>query len=122
MPTFFKVISNVHLKDVWQNAAIELQQATRFIIVGYSLPQADYHIRNLFIKNIGDNTEEIVIVLRDEDELRRKGLSTEEIEEYKKTREDGYVRFFGDKSRVKPTFKFTGTKKFLTKETKLLLE
>ena len=36
MPTFYKIIQNVHLLDVWQNAAMELQEADEIIFIGYS--------------------------------------------------------------------------------------
>jgi hypothetical protein len=52
MPTYLKVIQNVHLLDVWQNAAMELQEATEVYFIGYSLPEADYLIRDLLVSNI----------------------------------------------------------------------
>lgn len=54
MPTYYKIIQNVHLLDVWQNAAMELQEATTVFFIGYSLPEADYLIRNLLVSNIND--------------------------------------------------------------------
>lgn len=52
MPTYYKIIQNVHLLDVWQNAAMELQEAMSLFFIGYSLPEADYLIRNLLVSNI----------------------------------------------------------------------
>jgi NAD-dependent SIR2 family protein deacetylase len=52
MPTYLKIIQNVHLLDVWQNAAMELQEAGNIYFIGYSLPEADYLIRYLFVSNI----------------------------------------------------------------------
>ena len=52
MPTYYKIIQNVHLLDVWQNAAMELQEATGIFFIGYSLPEADYLIRNLLVSNL----------------------------------------------------------------------
>ena len=52
MPTYYKIIQNVHLLDVWQNAAMELQEATSIFFIGYSLPESDYLIRNLLVSNL----------------------------------------------------------------------
>ncbi len=57
MPTYYKMIQNVHLLDVWQNAAMELQEATKLYFVGYSLPSADYLIRNLLTFNLRRDAE-----------------------------------------------------------------
>jgi hypothetical protein len=60
MPTYYKTIQNVHLLDVWQNAAMELQEANEVYFIGYSLPEADYLIRNLLVSNIR-NTSKIYL-------------------------------------------------------------
>lgn len=51
-PTFLKQFSNTHIKTVWHNAYIELAEADRLIFIGYSLPDADYHVRNLLRRAI----------------------------------------------------------------------
>lgn len=63
MPTYRKIIENVHLSAVWQNAAIELQEADRLFFVGYSLPEADYLIRYLLVSNIKRNAKIFVSAL-----------------------------------------------------------
>ena len=57
MPTYFKIIQNVHLLDIWQNAAMELQEAKYVVFIGYSLPEADYLIRKLLLTNIQKDAE-----------------------------------------------------------------
>ena len=46
-PTFFKVMSDYHLQQVWHAAERALVQAERILFCGYSLPDADMHIRYL---------------------------------------------------------------------------
>lgn len=47
MPTFLKDLRNPQLKIIWQNAGIELAEATRIVFIGYSLPFADFELRQL---------------------------------------------------------------------------
>ena len=47
LPTFFKSMTNFHLQRVWRAAQEVLQTADRIIFCGYSLPDADIHIRYL---------------------------------------------------------------------------
>lgn len=65
MPTYLKVIQNVHLLDVWQNSAVELQEADSIFFIGYSLPEADYLIRHLSVSNIRKDAEIFVSSMRD---------------------------------------------------------
>jgi hypothetical protein len=46
-PTFFKVLSNFHLQQVWRAAEGILMEAKRVVFCGYSLPDADMHVRYL---------------------------------------------------------------------------
>jgi hypothetical protein len=52
MPTFLKDLTNFQLKLVWQNAAIELSEASKVVFIGYSLPPADYELRQLYARTI----------------------------------------------------------------------
>jgi hypothetical protein len=47
LPTFFKVMTNFHLQQVWRKTEAALQTADRIVFCGYSLPDADIHIRYL---------------------------------------------------------------------------
>jgi NAD-dependent SIR2 family protein deacetylase len=46
-PTFFKVMSNSHLIRIWDLAEQALMRCNRIIFCGYSLPDADIHIKYL---------------------------------------------------------------------------
>lgn len=62
LPTYLKNLSNIQIKLVWQNAAIELSEATRIVFIGYSLPAADFEIRQLLARMIRPDAE-IQVVL-----------------------------------------------------------
>ena len=51
LPTYLKNLSNIQIKLVWQNAAIELSEAMRIVFIGYSLPAADFEIRQLLARD-----------------------------------------------------------------------
>lgn len=65
-PTFEKVFDLPHIQNVWQNAYLELRQATKVVFIGYSLPEADYHFKTLARRAIRPSTE-IDVVLCDRD-------------------------------------------------------
>ena len=46
-PTFFKAMSDFHLQQIWHVAERRLVAADRIYFCGYSLPEADMHIRYL---------------------------------------------------------------------------
>lgn len=46
-PTFFKVMSNIFLQQIWKRAEEKLLGAERIIFCGYSFPDADLHIKYL---------------------------------------------------------------------------
>jgi len=57
-PTYFKVMSNPHLIAVWEQAERHLRRCERIIFCGYSLPDADIHIKYLLKRgqlNRGDH-------------------------------------------------------------------
>lgn len=62
LPTFIKDLSNIQIQLIWQNAGIELSEASKVIFIGYSLPQADFEIRQLLSRCIPNHTE-IEVVL-----------------------------------------------------------
>lgn len=88
MPTYYKIIQNVHLLDVWQNAAMELQEATSIFFIGYRLPESDYLIRNLLVSNL-NKAANIHISGRSESDsdTKKNGLDTV----------DNYKQIFGDR-------------------------
>jgi hypothetical protein len=46
-PSFFKEMSNFHLRTIWRKAERGLLSAKRIVFCGYSLPDADIHIKYL---------------------------------------------------------------------------
>lgn len=57
MPTFLKDLSNPQYKIIWQNAGIELSEAKKIVFIGYSLPQADFEMRQLLSRMVDKRTE-----------------------------------------------------------------
>lgn len=62
LPTYLKNLSNIQIKVVWQNAAIELSEASKIVFIGYSLPDADFEIRQLFSRMIRPDAEIQVVI------------------------------------------------------------
>ena len=56
-PTFIKDIGNIHLKNIWSNAGIEISEANKLIFIGYSLRPEDFYFRQLLAKNYHSQTE-----------------------------------------------------------------
>ena len=46
-PSFFKVMSNFFLQEIWRQTEVSLKQAKRIFFCGYSFPDADIHIKYL---------------------------------------------------------------------------
>ncbi len=91
-PTFFKVMSNFYLQEIWHKAENALKQAKRIFFCGYSFPDADIHIKYL-LKRVEINrgsTPEIFIINNHE------GKSDFQ----RKDEELRYKRFFKDSQRV----------------------
>ncbi len=82
MPTFLKDLNNFQIKLIWQNASVELSEANKIVFIGYSLPQADYELRQLLARMIPHDAE-IEVVVREEltDEIKKS--NSEIIKRYK---------------------------------------
>lgn len=89
-PTMLKIYSNTFLRRLWTLAEEEISKATELILIGYSLPAADYHIRSLipkaFAKNKNSKRPKITVV---EDKVNKE--NKERIEEVK----ERYTMLFG---------------------------
>jgi len=91
-PTFSKVFDLPHIQTTWHNAFIELREASEVIFVGYSLPDADYHLRVLLIRAIRLGTG-IRVVLSPSDDPDAYSSALE-----RSTLPQGrYQRLFGDR-------------------------
>ncbi|MBA7493317.1 hypothetical protein ES702_03875 [subsurface metagenome] len=94
-PTFFKVMSNYFLQQIWKQIEESVAQARRFFFCGYSFPDVDIHVKYLLKRietNLGETPEVFVI-------NNHEGKS----EDQKITEELRYRRFFIDSSRVNYT-------------------
>jgi hypothetical protein len=85
-PTWQKVYDNPHLVSIWLRAEKILRDAERIFFIGYSMPEADVHIKYLLKKSLfrrrGRHPEIVVI-----DQVGH----TEDSPEYTR-----YRRLFGD--------------------------
>jgi hypothetical protein len=105
-PTFLKDLNNLHLKNIWHNALINLIEAEKIIFIGYSFPDADFEMRCLLKKAVQPNTHiEIVLHHFDNPEyyisrLEKYNLNTNEkniIIDRLNLPEKRYKAFFGNK-------------------------
>lgn len=91
-PTFFKVMSNHYLRQVWFNAEKSLRNIKKIYFCGYSFSDADIHIKYL-LKRIElslHNDLEIYIINWHENKL----VHQAELEKQR------YLRFFKDKDII----------------------
>lgn len=91
LPTFIKDLSNIQIQLVWQNAGIELAEASKVVLIGYSLPQADFEIRQLLSRCIPNQAEVEVVC------YPFKGANTEKSERDKESDRKWYKTFFGNR-------------------------
>lgn len=96
MPTFIKDLSNPQYKIIWQNAGIEIAEADKLVFIGYSLPSADFEMRQLLSRMTRKNAE-IVIVDYCKDSQQK------QIEAH-------WQKFFGNRQF---TFHFDGAKRYI---------
>lgn len=62
-PTLLKELNNLHIKNIWQNAFINLQEASEIVFIGYSLPLADFEFKHILKKGIKTGTRMKVILV-----------------------------------------------------------
>jgi hypothetical protein len=98
MPTFLKNFSNPQYKLIWQNAGIELSEATEVVFIGYSLPQADFEMRQLLSRMIREDAKIEVVDYGKETDTRTKETMNR------------YNVFFGSR---KPKFYLKGAKDYI---------
>jgi len=63
-PTFFKVMSNFYLQEIWRQSEIALKQSKRIFFCGYSFPDADIHVKYLLkrVEVNRDSTPKVFII------------------------------------------------------------
>jgi len=82
MPTFLKDLNNFQIKLIWQNASVELSEASKVVFIGYSLPQADYELRQLLSRMIPHEAV-IEIVMREEIDEKTEKSNADTLMRYK---------------------------------------
>ncbi len=63
-PTYFKVLSNIFLQEVWHRAETVLSNCRTWVFCGYSFPDADMHVKYM-LKRVQVNSQlprKIVVV------------------------------------------------------------
>lgn len=110
-PTFAKVFDNTHIQMVWHNAYTELAEADKVVFIGYSLPEADYHLRTLIRRAIKPDVP-IEVVLTGDD-IPKKNTPMYVRKFFASAR---YADFFGN-HRV--TFHVKGVKEYFRKKVKV---
>ena len=101
MPTYIKDLSNPQYKIVWQNAGIEISEATKLIFIGYSLPSADFEMRQLLSRMTRRDAEIVVVDYCKDDQGHRKQI------------QNHWEKFFGKR---KVTCVFDGAKSYIESE------
>jgi NAD-dependent SIR2 family protein deacetylase len=91
-PTFFKVMSNHFLQQIWRETEKVLMTTKRIVFCGYSFPDADVHIKYLLKRaEVNRGTTPDIYIFNNHSRKR------DEIKQQKKER---YKRFFSEKSKV----------------------
>lgn len=89
LPTFIKDLSNIQIQLVWQNAAIELSEATKVVFIGYSLPSADFEIRQLLSRSIPNHASIEIIIYPGSSGNKTQEQLSKDIQWYKSFLEKG---------------------------------
>lgn len=94
LPTFIKDLSNIQIQLVWQNAGIELSEATKVVFIGYSLPSADFEIRQLLSRSIPSHTSVEIVLYPGENKTEEDLLREKQ----------WYMSFFGNRIKGDDSF------------------
>ena len=118
-PTFMKSLDNLNVKNIWQNASIDISEADHLVFIGYSFPDADFEMRCLLKKSV-KNSADITVVLTNSDNphnahttLLEKGFSEEEANVFVQKMHlpaERYISFFGED---KVTFNYGGFNSYI---------
>lgn len=104
MPTFIKDLSNPQYKIIWQNAGIEISEADKLVFIGYSLPSADFEIRQLLSRMSRVNVKIEVV------DFLSQVCDVETRETKKNAIKSNWTNFFGKRDI---SFHFDGAKSYI---------
>ncbi len=74
-PSLLKPLSHPVLSQLLNEAGREIRICKRVVFIGYSLSDADIHIKALLRKHLGDDVEVFVVNHKESDKLKNKYLS-----------------------------------------------
>jgi len=114
MPTFLKDNTNTQLRNVWNQAGLELLETKRIVFIGYSFPLADFEIRQMLARFITSDVE-IEIVLRDDNNPDNYSHLDNKIRNKVvwNLASSRYERYF---AKNKPLFYFDGVQDYINKK------
>ena len=101
MPTYLKDLSNPQYRIIWQNAGIEISEAEEIVFIGYSLPYADFEMRQLLSRMVRKSAKIHIVDFQ-------KSNNREVIENH-------WKKFFGNRNI---SFSFDGAKSFINEITR----
>jgi NAD-dependent SIR2 family protein deacetylase len=111
MPTFLKNNNNTQLKNVWDQAGIELFEAEKVVFMGYSLPMADFEIRQHLSRFLDRNVEIEVVLTRSSNPSEYDGLEQDIREKILyELPSSRYQRFF---AKNNPIFYYDGVVNYI---------
>lgn len=99
-PTFLKDLNDLHLKNIWHNALIDLTEATKVVFIGYSFPEADFEMRCLLKKALNHGIKVDVVLHKHDnpnyflEKIQDRNVQ-EEIDKKLSLPKDRYISFFG---------------------------
>ena len=99
MPTYAKDFSNPQYKIIWQNAGIEISEAEKIVFIGYSLPSADFEMRQLLSRMVRRNAKIEVVG------FNKKIKEKTQVKAH-------WLKFFGEREVA---FHFAGAKNYVEK-------
>ena len=70
-PSYVKSLANPVIAQLFSEASREIRLTQKIVFVGYSLSDADVHIKALFKKHLGKDVELVVVNIKDPVELRQ---------------------------------------------------
>ncbi|MFH1197979.1 MAG: SIR2 family protein [bacterium] len=74
-PSYIKTLSHPVISQLTSEASREIRIAKRIMFIGYSLSDADLHIKALFKKQLKDNVEVIVVNAHDSESLKARFMA-----------------------------------------------
>lgn len=104
MPTYAKDLSNPQYKIIWQNAGIEIAEAHRLVFIGYSLPSADFEMRQLLSRMTRSDAK--IEVVEYTEHLDAENRTNEE-----RRIKNHWTKFFGNRELG---FYFSGAAKYIS--------